>query len=180
MLRLRSECPGQRVGWALTSSLKTAHCPPLPPVHATKTTPTTLTTTTCSSIPSILHQTPRPSSQPQEVQPATDRPAIRGPRLRLITATTTAAHYHTHSLSSPRPPTEVPYRSAMAICPRPRTCLRPTASCRASSSLLRPLHHCPPPPSQPPTSTAWEECPLWCLRKTKQVLWSKRSAIPCT
>lgn len=166
-------CPGQRVEWVLISSPRTAPCPPLPPAPTTKSRITT--TTTCSSTPSAPLQTLPPSSLPQVAQLATGR-------LTTITRTTTEP--------PPPPPSTTattaaclgaspyPLRPAPAVAPFPdrsetpscltlRCCRRPTANLR----LLPRHHHCPPPQSLLPTSPAWEGCPSWCLRRTRQVLW---------
>lgn len=162
-LRLPSECHGQKVAWVLTSSPRTVHCPPLVPVLATEI-PTT-TTTNCCGTPSTPPQILPPSSRPQAAQRATGRLATGRP-LPPTTATTTPAPCHAAPPSpSPRPMgTRGPCRSATASCRRPR--------CHRRSCRLCPLrHHCPLPPSQPPTSVAWGACPSWCLLRTKQALW---------
>lgn len=175
--RLPSVCPGLRVAWVQISSPRMAPCPPSPPAHTTKSPPTTTTTTTttCSSIPSAPPQTPPQSSPPRAAWPATDRPAITALPLPPTTATTTIPPCHADSLSPLRAaPMGAPYpdRSATLSCPRLRRCRRPTARLSCSSRPLPPRHRCPPLQSQPPTSPAWEGCPLWCLHRTRPDLWS--------
>lgn len=178
MLRLLSVCHGLRAAWALTSSPRTARCPPSPPAPTTKTPPTSTTATTittCSSTHSAPPQTLHPSSPPQAALLATGRPATRGPPPPPITATATTSPCHGNSRCCLRPAaTAAPCRgpSATPSCPRPRRCRRHTASLSCSSRLLRHHHHCPPPPSWPPTSPAWEACLLWFLHRTKRGLWS--------
>ncbi len=179
MLRLQSVCPGLRVAWVQISSQRMAPCPPLPPAHTTKSPLTTIpTTTTCSSTPSAPPQTPPPSSLPRAARPATDRPAITVLPAPPTTATTTIPPCHADSPSPLRAaPMGAPYpgQSATLSCPRLRHCRRPTASLSCSARPLPPRHRCPPPQSQPPTSPAWEECPLWCLHRTRLDLWSNTS-----
>lgn len=173
-LRLPSECPGQRAVWVLMSSPRMAPCPPSPPVHSTKSPPTPITTS-CSSTPSTPPQTPPPSSQLRAAPLGTGHPATMGRLLPPTTTTTTAAPCHMDSPSPRTPPpggTPSPYRSVAASCPRPRPCLRPSANRRVPPSH----HRCPRPPSQLPTSAAWEGCPSWCLLRTRPGLWSNRKS----
>lgn len=172
MLRLPSVCHGLRAAWVLTSSPRMAPCPPSPPAHTTKSPPitTTTTTTTCSSIHSALPQTLHPSSPPQAAMPAIDRPATKGPPLPPITATTTTPPCHVNSRCPPRPAAMAvpcPDPSATPSCLRHRRCRKRTTSLGCSSRPLPPRHHYPPPPSWPPTSPEWEECPLWFLHRTR-------------
>lgn len=175
-LRLLKVSPGQRAEWALTSSPRTAPCPPLAPAPTTKSCITTTTTTTiCSSTPSALLQTLPPSSQPRAAQLATGRPTTNTcttteppPQPPPTTATTTAVCLAGPSPLRPAPAgAPSPDQSVTPSCPTLRCCRRPTANRR----LPPPHHHCPPPQSPLPTSPAWVACPSWCLHRTRQVLW---------
>lgn len=153
MLRPLNVSHGPRVAQARTSSPKMARCHPSALALYLKTHKTT-TTTSLSHIPPL---TQPPSSQAAQATDPVPQ-ASPAPRNTLCLVTTPTPRCHTIPQRSPAP-TEAPYPGLKLFCLRPQDMFLPRAEWA------------------PPTSPAWEACPLWFLHRIKPGLSSRAEVV---